>query len=291
MTAAAHPPRPFLKWVGGKAKLLAQYEPYLPQGWHRYHEPFLGGGALFFHLYSLRLGTGSQPRAPLTARLSDVNPDLVNTYCCVRDRCSELIHHLERHQQQHSEAYYYQTRALRPLDPIERAARFIYLNKTCYNGLYRENAKGHFNVPMGRYKNPGICNPEILTAAATALAQCEIAEASFTQVLDRAEGPEDFVYFDPPYHPLSPTSNFTGYSRYAFREAEQRQLRAVCMTLAQRGVKVMLSNSDCAFVRELYDHPAFRIRKIAAARAINSNARCRGKITELLITSGEGLEP
>lgn len=286
-------PRPFLKWAGGKGKLLAQYEQYLPSDWQRYHEPFLGGGALFFGMQAKRqLGRSPwhrSPRAgparPFQARLCDVNAELVNAYRCVRDHCPEVIDQLALHQQRHSETHYYQTRALPPLNAIERAARFIYLNKTCYNGLYRENAKGQFNVPMGRYKNPGICNPELLEAAALALADSDILEADFTQVLDQALGPEDFVYFDPPYYPLSPTSNFTGYSRYAFHQEEHRQLRDTCLALAERGVKVMLSNSDCAVVRELYDQPAFHIQEIAAARAINSKARRRGKITELLITS------
>jgi len=267
-----------LKWAGGKTKLLSQYQPYLPQGWSRYHEPFLGGGALFF-----RLQMGEN--APAVARLTDVNPELINVYRCVRDRLGPVIALLEIHQLRHSKDYYYDLRAQHELPPVERAARFIYLNKTCFNGLYRENRKGRFNVPMGRYKNPGICNIEMLTAASDALQRCEIERADFTNILDHAQGKQDFVYLDPPYVPISPTSNFTSYSRDAFGAAQHEQLRDICLTLARRGVRVMLSNSNCEFVQELYGDRAFQRYEITAARSINSKAKNRGKITELLITT------
>ena len=270
--------RPFLKWAGGKTKLLPQYQPCLPQGWSRYHEPFLGGGALFF-----RLQSGEKP--PAVARLTDVNPELINVYRCVRDRLGPVIALLELHQLRHSKDYYYDLRAQHELPPVERAARFIYLNKTCFNGLYRENRKGRFNVPMGRYKNPGICNIEMLTAASEVLQRCEIEQEDFTNVLKHAKGKRDFVYLDPPYFPISATSNFTSYSRDAFGAEQHEQLRDVCLALAQRGVKVMLSNSNCEFVRELYTDSAFQLNEITAARSINSKAKNRGKITELLITT------
>ena len=270
--------RPFLKWAGGKGKLLSQYQPFLPQGWSRYHEPFLGGGALFFRLQS-------SDRPPTVARLTDVNPELINVYRCVRDRLGPVIALLEIHQLRHGKDYYYDLRAQHELPPIERAARFIYLNKTCFNGLYRENRKGHFNVPMGRYKNPGICNLELLTAASEVLQRCEIEQQNFTSVLEHARGKRDFVYLDPPYFPISATSNFTSYSRDAFGAIQHEQLRDVCLTLAKRGVKVMLSNSNCEFVRELYDDSIFQLHEITAARSINSKAKNRGKITELLITT------
>lgn len=265
------PPRPFLKWAGGKGQLLAQYEPFFPGSFSTYYEPFLGGGAIFFRLL------------PDYALLTDINPELVNVYCCVRDRTETLIKLLDRHQRCHCPDYYYQVRATPGETAVERAARFIYLNKTCFNGLYRENSKGQFNVPIGRYKSPRICNPELLRSVAAALQRTRIATQPFDAVLERARSGQDFVYFDPPYHPISLTSRFTEYNRYAFQEAEQIRLRDTFAELARRGVKVMLSNSDCGFIRELYRD--FSIHTITASRAINSNAQKRGKITEVLVTS------
>ncbi|MBD0269861.1 MAG: DNA adenine methylase [Cyanobacteria bacterium Co-bin8] len=267
-------PRPFLKWAGGKGRLLEQYYPYFPKSFDTYYEPFLGGGAIFFHL------TGRFR----TAVLADINPELVNVYQCVRNQVEDLIALLQEHRQQHSQTHYYAVRSQTELScSVQRAARLIYLNKTCYNGLYRENSKGHFNVPMGRYKKPAICDPDLLRSAALALQSAHIKQASFDFVLQRATSRYDFVYFDPPYYPISATSNFTGYSRYGFTTADQEQLSQVFATLAERGVQVMLSNSDCPFIRDLY--AGFNIHTIQATRAINSKACRRGKITELLITS------
>lgn len=265
------PPRPFLKWVGGKGQLLTQYEPFFPANVTTYYEPFLGGGAVFFHLQ------------PSQAQLTDINPELVNVYCCVRDQVEAVIQLLEQHQQQHSQDYYYQMRATLGTTSVEQAARLIYLNKTCYNGLYRENSKGQFNVPMGRYKAPKICHPELLRVASQALQRAQIRMQPFDQVRNQAQDSRDFVYFDPPYHPISLTSRFTEYNRYAFSQTDQEQLRDLFAELAQRGVKVMLSNSDCPFIRHLYQD--FPIHPISASRAINSNAQKRGKIGEVLVTS------
>lgn len=264
-------PRPFLKWAGGKGQVLPQYVDYFPRPFKRYFEPFLGGGAVFFHL------------RPRQAWLADINPELVNVYCCVRDRVDDLIELLSHHQAQHSVDYYYKIRADSGMCNLEKSARLIYLNKTCFNGLYRENSKGQFNVPVGRYKNPKICNPDLLRAASLALKDTQIEANSFTAILDIATRSDDFVYFDPPYHPISSTSKFTAYNRYAFHADDQIRLQKTFTALAQRGVNVMLSNSDCPFIRDLYRD--FNIHVIQAARAINSNARRRGKITELLITS------
>lgn len=274
-TAVTHTkPRPFLKWAGGKSRLLAQYQAYFPPHFVSYYEPFLGGGAVFFHLL---------PRLR-SAILADINPELVNVYRCVRDYPQAVMAHLQVHRDRHSRTYYYALRSQRHLScPIERAARLLYLNKTCYNGLYRENSKGHFNVPMGSYKNPAICDVDLLISASQALQAADIYQAPFDQIIHWAEQESDFVYLDPPYHPISTTSNFTGYSRYGFTAADQRRLQEVFVTLARRGVKVMLSNSNCGFIRELYqDYPQHLIQ---ASRAINSNAQRRGRISELLITS------
>jgi DNA adenine methylase len=263
-------PRPFLKWAGGKSQLIQQYIPHFPSGYKTYYEPFLGGGAIFFHLL------------PRRAVLTDINPALVNVYECVRDRVEDLIEMLQAHERSHNLEHYYQTRSIHTGTSLERAARLIYLNKTCFNGLYRENAKGEFNVPMGKYKNPAVCQVELLRSVSKTLQPVEIAIKPFDDVADRATS-EDFVYFDPPYHPISSTSSFTAYSRYSFNAPEQERLRDVFVKLANRGVKVMLSNSDCPFVRELYKD--FKIYTISASRAINSNAQKRGKITEVLVTS------
>lgn len=283
--------RPFIKWAGGKSRLLDQYQPFLPTDFDRYHEPFLGGGALFFHLAPRLVAQGKK------AYLSDLNPELVNVYQCVRDHVEALIAQLAEHQALHSEAHYYAVRSLLhsqdPIQPgadaIQRAARFIYLNKTCYNGLYRENAKGRFNVPIGRYKNPKICAPDLLRPASVALQTADISVRPFTSVLDYVGGDtseaqlyrRDFVYFDPPYHPLSDTSKFTAYSRYPFAAADQTLLKNVIVELSARNVSVLASNSDCSFIRELYD--GLKVETITAARSINSKASKRGKITEVLI--------
>jgi len=273
-------PRPFLKWAGGKSQLISQYVPYFPQKFATYYEPFLGGGAVFFYLYGATRNEQNTKMFP--AIITDINPELVNVYCCVRDRVEEIIELLAQHQENHDRDYYYRMRSRFVGTPVEMAARLIYLNKTCFNGLYRENSKGEFNVPMGKYKNPTICNPELLRVVADSLQSVEIEVRSFDAVLNFAKTAEDFVYFDPPYHPLSNTSKFTGYSRYSFNEKDQIRLRDTFAELVGRGVKVMLSNSDCPLIRELYKD--FSIHEIIAARAINSNAEKRGKITELLVT-------
>ncbi|MGI8935493.1 MAG: DNA adenine methylase [Phormidesmis sp.] len=270
--------RPFIKWAGGKSRLLEQYKPFLPGEFDRYHEPFLGGGALFFYLASQLRRQGKR------AFLSDLNPELVNVYRCVRDQVEPLIEQLAVYQCGHSEQRYYAVRSQLPTDPVHRAARFIYLNKTCYNGLYRENAKGLFNVPMGRYKSPNICAPDLLRPASAALQMADISERPFTAVLDCASDRRDFVYFDPPYHPLSDTSKFTAYSRCQFVAEDQGELKEAIAQLASRRVQVLASNSDCPFIRDLYsDTSIFEIQTIAAARSINSKASKRGKITEVLI--------
>jgi len=264
------PARPFLKWAGGKSRLIPQYTPYFPSHYRTYYEPFLGGGAIFFHLQ------------PPRAVLSDVNAELVNVYTCIRDHLEEVIQQLESHARQHCHDYYYQIRALHPSTSVQRAARFIYLNRTCFNGLYRENSKGQFNVPMGRYQKPKICDRELLKAVSKILQPIQIHQQSFTAVLEVAHA-QDFVYFDPPYQPISATSDFTSYSRGTFTTADQTQLAQVFSTLASRGTKVMLSNSDCPFMHELYKN--YNIHPIQASRSINSNPQKRGKIAEILVTS------
>lgn len=271
LTTAQISPRPFLKWAGGKGQLISQYLPFFPSQISTYYEPFLGGGAVFFHLL------------PSQARLTDINPELVNVYRCIRDRVEEVIGLLSYHQQLHCRDYYYNIRSNSTGTAVERAARLIYLNKTCFNGLYRENSKGQFNVPMGSYKAPKVCHPELLRSVSQVLKRAELAVEPFDRMLNHIHSPQDFVYFDPPYYPISATSRFTAYSRDCFQAADQVRLRDAFTQLAARGVKVMLSNSDCPFIRELYQD--FNIHTITATRAINCNPQRRGKITEVLVTS------
>ncbi|BAY62095.1 DNA adenine methylase [Calothrix brevissima NIES-22] len=266
-------PRPFLKWAGGKSRLIQQYLPYLPPKYQTYYEPFIGGGAVFFYLQ------------PKVAIITDINAELITTYCCVRDRVEELIDLLKEHKLRHSREYYYTVRANPGNTDLEIAARLIYLNKTCFNGLYRVNSKGQFNVPIGRYKNPNICDGDLLRAASAALSHTQIKQADFVELLNYATSSDDFVFCDPPYYPISSTSYFTGYSRNSFDEEDQKRLRDTCAKLAKRGVKVMVCNSDCEFIRNLYQEIDFKIYPIVAARSINSNTKKRGMIYELLITS------
>ena len=271
------PPRPFLKWAGGKRQLIpALLEAVEAAGpFRRYHEPLLGGGALFFTL--ARTG---RLRAP--ACLSDVNRNLIDAYLGLRDDTDAVIGHLREHRRRHGETHFYRVRDARPRTLSRRAARVIYLNRTCYNGLYRENSKGRFNTPFGHYVNPKICDAENLRAVAAALAGLDIGARDFGCVLERARR-GDLVYFDPPYHPVSKTSHFTAYSQDGFGSDAQRRLAEVAATLAGRGVKVMLSNSMTDFTRDLYR--GFHVRRVLASRNINSRADRRGKVSEALITS------
>ncbi|MEH2068539.1 MAG: DNA adenine methylase [Nostoc sp.] len=271
-------PRPFLKWAGGKTKLIQQYIPYFPKHYQTYYEPFLGGGAVFFYLQ------------PNTAILTDINAELVNTYCCVRDSVDELILLLKEHKKRHNRDYYYNVRNNSNGTNLEKAARLIYLNKTCFNGLYRVNSQGNFNVPLGRYENPNICPENLLKLASTVLSQVEIHQADFTEVLNHATSSDDFVFFDPPYHPISDSSYFTAYNQNCFTKKDQELLRDTCAELASRGVKVMVCNSDSEFIRKIYTDINFETHTIKAARSINSNSKNRGMIDELLITSFDNKE-
>ncbi len=274
-------PRPFLKWVGGKRQLLPELLARVESvgAFGRYHEPFVGGGALFFELY--RLG-----KLKRQAWLSDYNPRLIETYEGVRDHVDDVIALLKRHKARHSEEHFYKVRALGEgpgktgKTLTQRAARIIYLNKTCYNGLYRENSQGEFNSPFGRYKNPQICDEENLHAVSKALKKAKIETRHFETVVERAK-PGDLVYFDPPYHPVSKTASFTSYDRGGFGEDSQRLLARVYGLLHEKGVKVLLSNSMTDLVLELYG--AYSIGEVSATRSVNSRADRRGKVSEALV--------
>jgi DNA adenine methylase len=272
------PARPFLKWAGGKQQLLAQYEPHFPKKIERYLEPFVGGGAVFFHLWNQR-------RLPDEAFLLDHNAELVNVYRAVRDCVDDLIDQLTIHQSNHSKDYFYRLRGRDrgpdwPPDAISAAARTIYLNRTCYNGLYRVNSRGEFNAPLGSYKNPDVVRAEVLRAASAALRGVAIEQTGFQSIMARARS-GDFIYFDPPYDPLSPTANFTGYTAGAFGDDDQRQLAQVFAALTEKGCLCMLSNSHTDFIFSLYRD--FRIEVVQAGRAINSKASQRGPINEVLV--------
>jgi DNA adenine methylase len=269
-------PRPFLKWVGGKRQLLPELLERIDEAgeFGRYHEPFIGGGALFFEMY--RLGILGRKKA----YLSDNNPRLIETYEVVRDDTDELIRLLKQHKAKNDHDYYYEVRANVPKNKTARAARIIYMNKTCYNGLYRENRKGLFNTPYGRYKNPQICDEENLHACAEALRRTRIDARHFDTVTKAAkEG--DLVYFDPPYHPVSETASFTSYAKDGFGEDAQLLLHRVYRELDTNDVKALLSNSYTLFVRNLYQ--GFTIDEVSATRAINSRADRRGNVSEVLI--------
>lgn len=271
------PPKaePFLKWAGGKGQLLKQYEAYFPEKFNNYLEPFIGGGAVFFHLYNTaRLNNGKK------IILIDSNEELINCYQVVKENVNKLIELLNSSKYVNKKNIYYRIRAEEPKDKFERAARTIYLNKTCFNGLYRVNSKDKFNVPFGRYKNPLICNSENLKAVNLALRNVEMICGDFERCLE-FDKRGDFIYFDPPYQPLSKTSSFTSYTRDSFGEKDQNRLCFVFKELDKIGCKVMLSNSDTPFIRKIYKD--FRIEVVYAKRAINCKASGRGAISELVI--------
>ena len=272
-------PKPFIKWAGGKSQLLDQFTPLFPKQFNNYFEPFTGSAAVFFYLYTLReTGTISFKNA----RLTDLNDELILVYKTVRDNVDELISLLASHRQSHNKEYYYHVRSVKPetLSDTERAARFIYLNKTCFNGLYRVNRSGQFNVPMGSYKNPQIFNEGELRSASESLRGVDLAVANYADVLLHAKS-GDFFYFDPPYLPISKTSYFTGYTKYPFAEKEQQELKDVFLQLDKSGCKVMLSNSWADLILDLYRD--YNLIEVKASRAINSDAEKRGKISELVV--------
>jgi DNA adenine methylase len=262
------PATPFLKWAGGKTSLLPELLKHVPSPLRRYHEPFVGGGALFFAV------------APRRALLSDANGELIHCWRQVRDDVHAVLDALAGHV--YDRARFEAVRALDPLRlaPAERAARFIYLNKTCFNGLWRVNRAGRFNVPFGRYKNPTFHHPGLLLRANRALRGAHIHRAPFEIALQRAT-PGDFVYLDPPYDPVSQTASFTSYTRDAFTWADQERLAAECAALDRRGVRFLLSNSATPRIRALYR--GFEQRVVRAPRHISCKGEGRGRVDELLV--------
>ena len=266
--------RPFLKSVGGKTALLPEILLRLPAKINTYYEPFLGGGAVFFAL-------AAENRFK-RAVLSDANEELVVTYIALANLTDKVVRALKKHM--YEEEHYYSVRARDTLkmEMNARAARFIYLNKTCFNGLWRVNKKGKFNVPFGRYTNPTICDEENLRAVAAVLQRTAVPFATDFEVTVALAKRGDTAYFDPPYAPASATANFTAYTAGGFGPEDQKRLRDVAKKLDERGVHVLLSNSDTPFVRELYR--GFKIEKVQAPRRVNSRGDKRGNVGELLIS-------
>ncbi len=276
----AEKPKPFVKWVGGKRQLLEQFRRmnlYPPENFDpensRYFEPFVGGGAVFFDLL------------PEEGFLSDLNKELVITYNVIKNDLEKLIVSLKKHKT--DKEYFLKVRAQDPnkLNDVAVASRFIFLNRTCFNGMYRVNSKGGFNVPFGKYSNPLICDEDNLRKVSKALQNIDIKHQDYKEVLKKAKK-GDFIYFDPPYYPVSKTASFTSYTAESFLDKEQTELRDTLVELHKRGCFVMLSNSDTPFINDIYSGiKGIRINKVQAGRAINSNGSGRGKITEVLITN------
>jgi DNA adenine methylase len=274
--------KPYIKWAGGKRQLLPEIKKYLPQdiGSLKYYEPFVGAGALFL------------TRQPSRAVVNDNNDQLMLTYIAIRDHIDALIEALDAHRGKNCEKYYYEIReqdrnakAFATIPDVQKAARLSYLKKTCYNGLYRGNSQGLFNVPYGRYTNPAICDAPILRAINRYLNHDKVDIKTLSGDFETAvktAGRGSFIYFDPPYHSVGNT-NFTGYQAGGFGETEQRRLRDVFAAKTNAGAKCLLSNSDTPFIRELYADGRFEIVTVKAKRAINSDSAGRGEVNEVLV--------
>lgn len=268
--------KPVLKWVGGKRQLLADIAPLVPASPTLYVEPFIGGAAVLLD------------RQPAHALINDFNEELVNVYRVIRDDADGILELLREHESKNTSEHYYEVRALdrepsfAKLSDTERAARIVYLNKTCFNGLFRVNSQGQINVPYGRYKHPNIVNePGVRALSAYLQGDIEIMCGDYADALaDLPKG--SFVYLDPPYMPVSATSAFTGYTQGGFDYDEQVRLRDECAKLREQGIAFVQSNSDCEAIRELYD--GFKIKTVKAKRAINSKGDRRGLVNEVLIS-------
>ncbi len=272
-------PKPFVKWAGGKRQLIPILNENLPKTFGTYYEPFIGGGALLFHILTERNGQ--------KCSISDLNSDLVLAYTTIRNRIDDLISSLRNHEKNYrkdSKSYYYSIRESNPRSEIEKTSRLLFLNRTCFNGLYRVNSKGKFNVPLGRYSNPNIVNEENLRSVSAIIqaSKVSIKCRDFEAVLrDAKKG--DLVYFDPPYQPVSDTANFTSYTNKDFTDRDLQRLAELCDKLDSKGCKVLLSNSDSKQVSDMFSGKSWSVSKIQANRSINSNSKKRTGHFELLI--------
>ena len=272
-------PKPFVKWAGGKRQLIPILNENLPDLFGTYYEPFLGGGALLFHILTHRQGQ--------KCSISDLNSDLVLTYTTIRDRIDDLIVSLKKHEKNYekdSKSYYYYVREHVSNDSIEKTSRLLFLNRTCFNGLYRVNNKGNFNVPLGKYSNPNIVNEENLRSVSDILQLSKVSiQCRDFESVQRCAKKDDLIYFDPPYQPVSKTSNFTSYTNKDFTFDDLARLSELCTTLDEKGCKVLLSNSDSKEVSKMFSKKPWKINKIRANRSINSNSKKRTGHFELLI--------
>jgi DNA adenine methylase len=271
--------RPFVKWAGGKSQLLDRLERYFPKDFSTYYEPFLGGGAVFFYLV--------RTRPKFDAVLSDINKELIFTYVVIKNEVEDLITLLKNHRANYRsdpKKYYYKVRASEPSMDVERAARLIFLNKTCFNGLYRVNKKGKFNVPSGWFLNPRIFDEANLRSVSAALrwSNAKIYSQDFQESTQDAKN-DDFIYFDPPYNPKSATSSFTSYTKGGFSREEQERLEKWSSELSNRGCRVLLSNSNTPEIYEIYQ--GYNIERVSAMRAINCKGNDRKGHTELIISN------
>lgn len=278
-TQISSSPKPFVKWAGGKRQLLPEIEKHIPKKFSSYFEPFLGGGALLFHLLS--------ENKNLKGHVSDLNSDLVLSYVTIREHLDALLKSLQKHSDNYfsdSQNYYYSVRESNPKSQIEKVSRLLFLNRTCFNGLYRVNSKGKFNVPLGRYSNPNIVQEENLRSVNQFLNQNKISIKcqDFSSTIEKAKK-GDFVYFDPPYQPVSKTANFTSYTNSSFHFSDFKRLAKISNQLSKKGVNVLLSNSSSKQVLEMFAGKNWEIIKIEANRAINSNSNKRTGHFELLI--------
>ena len=270
---------PFVKWAGGKSQLIPQIIRLMPVKFTRYFEPFLGGGAVFFHIASYNRN----------AFLSDINTDLINAYKVIRNHVEELIPALNYHQNEYNKSpkkyYYYLRDCMQVFNKIDTAARFIALNKTCYNGLYRVNKNGLFNVPIGRYKNPIICDADNLRKISVVLKQSgsNLGVSDYKKILLEKAEKDDFIYLDPPFHPVSNTANFTSYTNNGFTLEDQKKLVIIFNELTRRGCKLLLSNSNTEEIRRLYSDYSHLTEVTTVNRSINTVASKRVGHTELLI--------
>jgi DNA adenine methylase len=274
---------PFVKWAGGKTQLLQQLYALAPAQFDRYFEPFLGGGAFFFYLLSKR-------NNQFISYLSDINSELINSYEMVKNNTEKLIALLRKHESGYLESpseYYYYLRDIRKQarSNIEKAARFIALNRTCYNGLYRVNNKGSFNVPWGKYKDPVICDSKNLRNLRFVLQQSDvfIKVGDYKEILLKKTREDDFIYLDPPYRPTSSTAYFTGYTTTGFSDKDQKDLADIFEELNERKCKVMLSNSNTPLIKRMYTKLAKDIKKVDTIRSINCMGSGRAGHNELII--------
>jgi DNA adenine methylase len=270
-------PKPILKWAGGKGQLIDELLPRIPKSFKSYHEPFCGGAALFFALHRLGLLKGKR------CHLSDINDELITTYKAIKDDVQAVTKILDSYQPTKTE--YYRVRDMDPKDPAKIAARMIFLNKTGFNGLFRVNSKGKFNVPFGKHKDPRFFDPENLVRVSDALKHVELRCQQFTEVLKQARQ-GDFVYFDPPYDPVSRTAYFVGYAKGGCGRPYQAMLHETCLMLDESGVQVMESNSSTDWVQKRYEGlEHFVLTPVLAHRNINSRGDKRGPVQELIITN------